>query len=183
VDGLVARWATRLSWVVAALVIVFGLANHFGWIDDFRGLQYARAVADSYDRSYGPGASQPIYSNNPAWPVLIRLIYKYSTADLPKDRTPVVIARDKAILSAVDQNIPGLPQWTAPGTPIALIYVQWPGQAVNPSDYRFIGSIADLHEWITRDSDDFRFLVSDVLLAVLALALAIITSIRTRDGR
>lgn len=168
-----------LSWIVAALAIGFAVANHTGIIDRVRGLNYATAVAAQYDLSYGPNGPKPIYPGDPAWPIVMRLIREYSSAQLPTNRSPLVIARLRALASVVNTNVPGLPQWTAPTTPIVVLYRPWPdpgASPIGPKDYQVVGTIGDLHNWIARDSDDFRFWTSDVLLAALALLLAAATS-------
>jgi hypothetical protein len=65
-------------------------------------------------------------------------------------------------------------EWTAPSTLIALLYKDWPGQDVPPEDYRIVGTIGDLRAWIIRSKDDFRFVMQDILLAVLSITLGAI---------
>lgn len=55
-------------------------------------------------------------------------------------------------------------EWTAPSTPLALLYRDWPGNEVPREDYRIIGTIGNLREWISKAKDDRRFLVQDVFL-------------------
>lgn len=180
------------SWLVAVLAIAFTALNHSGFIDHLRGLDSAGEVASRYDLSYGQGSAGPIYESDPAWPALIRLTYKYSKADLPRDRKPVVMVRDVALQSAIDRNVerlgsPVRAQWTAPTTPIFLVYRMWPspgGPPISSQDVRVIGTIADLHDWIRKDSDDFRFMVTDIAFALLTLWFAAMISIlRRRNGQ
>lgn len=177
------KWPETLSWVVATATIIFALANHLGWIDDLRGLHAAEAVAERFDLSYGPDASAPVYAQDPAWPALIRVIREHSSAKIPSDRTPVVLARFPAVLSAIDTKTPGMPQWTVPVTQLALIYKMWPdpgAPGITPADYRIVGSIENLHDWIKDDSDDFHFYGSDILLTVLTLVIAITSTLSKR---
>ena len=69
------------------------------------------------------------------WSPLMPMITKYSNADLPRDKKPRVFARFKAVLSAKDDATGA--EWTAPSTPIVLIYKEWPGQGdVSVTDWR-----------------------------------------------
>jgi hypothetical protein len=45
---------------------------------------------------------------------------------------------------------------------------------VPPEDYRIVGTIGDLRAWIIRSKDDFRFVMQDILLAVLSITLGAI---------
>jgi hypothetical protein len=42
--------------------------------------------------------------------------------------------------------------------------VEWPGNDVPPADYRIIGTIGDLHAWISRSKSDLHSLVVDVFM-------------------
>lgn len=55
-------------------------------------------------------------------------------------------------------------EWTAPSTPLFLIYRDWPGNDVPKEDYRVIDTIGDLRDWISKAKDYRRFLVQDVFL-------------------
>jgi hypothetical protein len=48
---------------------------------------------------------------------------------------------------------------------LALLYHDWPGHGdIQPADYRVVGTIGDLREWISKAKDYRRFLVQDVFL-------------------
>jgi len=151
------RYPEILAVLLSLSTIGFAVAEHLGWVDTIRGLDSVKGIANSYDLSYGPNSPEPVYPGNPAWPVLLGMI-QHHNPNLP-DRRPLTIARYKALASTVNVNLPGLPQWTAPGTPILLLYRKWPAPGTPPierEDYRVVGTIGDLHTWIKEDSDNFH---------------------------
>ena len=159
--------------------VAYLILDHAGYIDQWRGIDALEAIAARFDLSYAPGASQPVRPNDPEWRAVISLIYRYSKADLPRDREPKILARSVAISSG-EVGTPDNPiaEWTAPGTPLLLLYVDWPGQQtqVSKADFRSIGSIADFHRWMEQDRADFKFLFYDVALGLL-LAIAALLSV------
>jgi len=107
----------------------------------------------------------PVYPRDLAWRPLLRLIYTYSNARIPKSREPKVVARFVAVASAKEPiGNGGVVEWTAPSTPIAVSYLEWPGNDVPPADYRIVGTIGDLHAWIARSKSDLHSRVVDVFM-------------------
>jgi hypothetical protein len=90
----------------------------------------------------------------------------------------MVFARGQAITSA--KTAAG--EWTAPTTPIVLLYRKWPdpgsGDLKFGEDAFVVGTIGDLHDWVRRDRADFDFVWRTILFGLLsacagiALALA-----------
>ncbi|HTZ68707.1 MAG TPA: hypothetical protein VMB83_14835 [Roseiarcus sp.] len=102
----------------------------------------------------------------------MRVITKYSHAQLPAGRKPWVFARFVAVASAQNEAAHG--EWTAPTTPVALLYKEWPGHGfVPPEDVVFVGTIGDLHTWIQKDEGDFDFLVRTILFGALSACVAV----------
>jgi hypothetical protein len=101
---------------------------------------------------------------------LLRVITKYSHAQLPTDREPRVFVRSVAVASA--QSEAARAEWTAPTTPIWLLYKEWPGH-VTPDDYRIVGTIGEFHNWIRNDEADFDFLVRTILFGALSLCVSV----------
>jgi hypothetical protein len=61
-----------------------------------------------------------------------------------------------------------------PTTPITLIYKEWPGHGtVTPDDYRIVGTIEDLHNWIRNDEADFDFLFRTIIFGALSLCVGV----------
>jgi hypothetical protein len=65
-------------------------------------------------------------------------------------------------------------EWTAPSPPILLSYVDWPGNAVTPSDYRIVGTIGDLRVWVDKRRADFHFLARDILLSISSVVIGVL---------
>ena len=171
---IVAKYAAP---TLAVAGVAYLILDHAGYIDQWRGIDALEAVAARFDLSYAAGASQPLRPNDSEWPAVMTLIYRYSKADLPHDRQPKVLARFAAAVSGVigpPENPVG--EWTAPGTPLALLYVEWPGQTVDKTDFRIVGTIGEFHQWIEQDRADFKFLFYDVALGLL-LAIAALLSV------
>lgn len=165
-------WATIF---VASLSFVFVVVDHYhGW-DRLRGINLMLETAKNFDLSYTPGASSPIYPTDAHWKPTLVLIKKYSSIELPEDREPRVIARFQAVSSAQMSVGPSgqIVEWTAPSTPIAVLYKDWPGNPVPPQDFRIVGTISDLHSWIDQYRDDFTFLMHDLILGALSLLLTL----------
>jgi hypothetical protein len=147
------------------------VSNRFGVWDRWYGLHHLEKVAANFETSYAHNVTRRVLPGDPAWKPLLRLINKYSTADLPKDREPKALVRSKAVLSnAIEAKNEVVAEWTAPTTPIILLYKE--SLSIEPQDYRHVGSIGDLRTWVTRSKDDFRFLVQDVSLALFSLVFA-----------
>lgn len=171
--------------IIPLCVLTFVISMRAGIWDWWLGIDKVVKVAENFETSYAPDACRPVRAGDPAWKPLLKLIDKYSIANLPKDRKPKVFARSVAILSQKIDMGPGvIAEWTAPSTPIVLIYRDWPGRAVPPQDYRIVGTLGDLRTWINRSRDDFRFFMQDILLAVLSVTLgAIIWLAETRSRK
>src|ERR1700677_995890 len=116
-----ARW---LGVIFSGISVVFAILTYFGFWNEWRGDNLAAAAANRFDKSYSQDASRAVRNGDKEWLPLMRLITKYSHTDLPKYREPRVIARFVAVASAKDAS--GA-EWTAPTTPIALLYKEWPG--------------------------------------------------------
>jgi hypothetical protein len=161
--------------VIPICGLVFLISSWTGFWDRWFGLHHVEKAAESFEKSYGPDASHFVRPGDTAWKPILKLINKYSTANLPKNGEPKVLARYKAVSSEkIQSGDKIIAQWTAPTTPIVLIYKDWPGQAVEPEYYRFVGSIADLRLWIRNSKDDFRFFVQSVVLGV---SIVIVTTV------
>jgi hypothetical protein len=164
-----------LAIVIPVCVIAFVFSMRTGFWDWCFGIDKVVKVTENFETSYAPDACHPVRPGDPAWDPILKLISKYSSADLPKDKKPKVFARFVAVLSQkTDLGQGKIAEWTAPSTPIALIYRDWPGQDVPPQDYRIVGTIGDLRIWINRSRDDFRFVMQDILFAILAIIIGTI---------
>src|ERR1700752_2340572 len=87
------KWKSMVRWsgvFVSVLSISFAFLIYIGFWNDVRGDNLLAAVAARFDRSYSPDAGLPVRRGDKEWPPLIRVITKYSHAQLPKNRTPVV---------------------------------------------------------------------------------------------
>jgi len=114
--------------VLPVMVLVVAMAEHYGVIDHWRGLDRVKAVADNFSLSYAANASTPIYPNDAAWKPLIALIEKYSAVKLRADRKPQTVARFVASLSTQEPMGEGkIGEWTSPSTPFVVFYRHWPG--------------------------------------------------------
>jgi hypothetical protein len=164
---------------IAKLVLLVPLLLYLGFIipenrgywDHFMGLDSARAIAERFERSVGPDDAVPVREGDEGFQPVITLIQKYSSIKLSKDKAPVVIARLQAkVYDAQPVGQKGeLAQWTSPATPIVVFYYDWPnvrfpGGTVPSDEYNVVGTLGDLHEWISRRHEDLHFEVVDLLL-------------------
>ncbi len=141
------------------------VADRFGVWDHLTKLDLVEDAATNFESSYTPDASTPVRVADKGWAPLLKLTYKYSRAQFPVDKQPRVFARLQALASArTPAEGPVLAEWTAPSTPLLLLYRDWPGNTIPKEDYRIIGTIGDLREWISNEKDYRRFLVQDVFL-------------------
>jgi hypothetical protein len=155
---------------VSILSILFAISTNYGLWNELRGDNLAAAVASRFDKSYAEDASIPVRNGDKAWPPLVRLIERYSHADLPKDKKPLVLARLKAIAAAKVEPF----EWTAPTTPLLLLYKEWPNHGdVGPEDMRIVGTIGDLHDWIRADQSDFDFFYRTIIFGILSACVGI----------
>jgi hypothetical protein len=110
----------------------------------------------------------------------MRVIAKYSSARLPIGREPRVFARFVAVASARDEA--GHGEWTAPTTPVALLYKEWPGHGeVPPGDFVLVGTIGDLRTWIQRDETDFDFLIRTILFGALSASVGVFLALPDKE--
>ncbi|MGA9570237.1 MAG: hypothetical protein WBS17_09125 [Candidatus Acidiferrales bacterium] len=178
------KWKTILTIVTLCLPFLyvgFVVADHFGFWDALEGLDSVQIVADRFELSYAENASEPVRPGDDAWGPLLRLIYRYSRAKFPQDKMPRVVARLAAPLSVkTPETGPVASEWTVPSTPLLLIYKEWPGNTVDPEDYRVIGSIGDLQDWISKEKDRRKFLVLDIFLGLFGPMLAVLIFVLER---
>jgi hypothetical protein len=161
--------------VLPALTIGLIVSEHAGWWDRYFGLTNVLDVAKRFETSYAESVNRQIRPGDPAWGALNDLIRRYSTADLPPGREPKVFARFVAVASSkIDLGDGKIAEWTAPSTPVVLIYDDWPGQSVPPSDYRIVGTIGDLRVWVDKRRSDFHFLARDVLVSLTSVILGLV---------
>jgi hypothetical protein len=53
-----------------------------------------------------------------------------------------------------------------------VIYKHWPsGADLTREDYTIVGGIGDLQSWVAQSEADCHFLIHDIVLGILALAL------------
>lgn len=170
-------WLNILAIGLPLLYVVFVVTDRLGVWDYLTGLDLVEQVANRFDQSYAVDASRPVRVGDREWSPLLSLIQSYTHASLDSSRRPLLIARFKAVASnRIPEQGVLLAEWTAPTTPLAILYEEWPGKDLQPNDYRVVGSIADLHEWISKARDARRFWVQDIFLGVFTplLALAVV---------
>ena len=162
----IARW-TGVAVSVAS--VLFAFLTHLGVWNNWRGDNFLAEVSTRFDSSYSQDAGRPVRPGDSAWPIVMRVIAKYSHAKLLAGREPRVFARFVAVASA--RNEAAHSEWTAPTTPVALLYKEWPGHGpVPPEDFVIVGTIGDLHAWIQRDESDFDFFIRTIFSACCPLA-------------
>src|ERR1700722_11407015 len=167
------RSALKAELVLDVLLLVlpfsylaFIVADRFGVWDQFSGLDLVEHASANFDLSYAPDASNPVRVGDKEWGPLLKLTYRFSNAQFPTDKQPLLFARSVAISSGrTPSEGVVMAEWTAPSTPLLLLYHDWPGHGeIQPADYRVVGTIGDLREWISKAKDYRRFLVQDVFL-------------------
>lgn len=158
---------------VPLVTIAFLISEHRGFWDRYFQLTDVLEVARKFESSYTDEAGAPVRPEDAAWEPLLTLIGRYSTAKLPTEREPRVFARSVAVTSAKIEPEPGkiVAEWTAPSTPIFLVYVEWPGNQVGPSDYAVVGTIGDIRGWVDRYRADFHFFTRDVFILASSIVL------------
>jgi hypothetical protein len=173
----IARWS---GVAISIVSVVFAVMTYFGVWNHLRGDDLVAEVAARFDKSYSEDASIPVRRNDKDWQPLLRIITKYTHAELPHDREPFVFARFSAVSSAkTEAGGKVIAEWTAPTTPVAFIYKDWPGQEVPKEDYRIVGSIQDLHEWIRTDEADFDFFCRTIIFGLLSACVGTFLALRT----
>jgi hypothetical protein len=168
----IARWAAVvLSFLSVAFAVVSYSTRWDWWLHD----DMVETVAERVDLSYSKDAGLPVQRGDREWIPLLKLIQRYSPhrGELPKGRPPMTVARFQAITAA--QTAAG--EWTAPTTPVALLYRKWPDPgsgAFKPGQDAFIvGTIGDLHDWIRRDRADFDFLWRTIIFGLLSTCVGV----------
>ncbi|MFA6171467.1 MAG: hypothetical protein WCW77_02945 [Patescibacteria group bacterium] len=162
-----------IGLVLSILALLFSMSEHYGVWDRLRGTNYLLDVYARLETSYAD-VDRIIYPYDPAWKPLLHLIYRYSSADFPKEREPKCIGRGQATAAFKQDLGKGkMTEWTAPSTPFVILYKEWPVVgAVNPEDYRIVGSIGDLKNWIQQDKNEFNFKIHNIFFGVLSIAVA-----------
>jgi hypothetical protein len=162
------RW---LGVSVSALSVLFAFLTYLGLWNELRGDNLVAALASRLDTSYAQ-VSRQVREGDKEWPPLMRLIKKNTHADLPKDKTPIVFARQVAVASFKQEGSEA--EWTAPTTPIILLYKELGhGDPLSADDWRIVGTIEDLHNWVRADEADFDFLVRTIMFGILSVCVGI----------
>jgi hypothetical protein len=171
----IAKWS---GVVISILSVVFAITTYLGVWNYVRGDDLVGNVAARLDKSYGEDAGRPVRPTDKEWAPLLRLIKNYTRAKLPVGKVPLVFARSVAIASARSDEARA--EWTAPTTPIMLLYKEWPGHgALTPDDYRIVGTLEDLHNWIRQDEADFDFFWRNIIFGVLSLCVGTFVALRS----
>lgn len=151
------------------LYLSFVVTEHYGLWDSLRGLNAVKEVAAHMDTSYDPSVQRQYRPGDKGYSETLSLIERYTNAVLLKGRKPVMICRYVAVLSGkADLGNGKTAEWTAPSTPLIVLYHELPA---NPQEIVQVGTIGDLHLWIERSKADFRFFVQDIFLGVFSVAL------------
>lgn len=162
------RW---LGVIISGAAVLFAILSYGGFWSYVRGDDILSALADRFDTSYAAEVSHIVRSRDPEWNPLLRVIKRYTRADLLQDKAPVVFARAQAIASAKSNA----GEWTAPTTPIMLIYKDWPapgtGDFIKGKDFVTVGTLGDLHDWIRRDQGDFDFFWRTLIFGSLSFCV------------
>jgi hypothetical protein len=176
----IARWGAVLLSLVS---IVFAALSYFGFFNYVRGDDLLDALASRLDTSYATDVSRQVRPPDPEWHPLMRVIRSYSPAraTIPRDREPVVFARMAAVASAKSEA----GEWTAPTTPIVLLYRELsPGTSLLPGqDGWTIGTLGDFHEWIRRDEADFDFFWRTLIFGALSACVGVFLALPERQRR
>jgi hypothetical protein len=163
----VARWS---GVALSLTAVLFAVLTYVGFWNYVRGNDSLAALMSRLDTSYAE-VSRQVRPTNPEWKPLLRVIRAYTHIALPKDRQPVVFARFAAVSSAKTES----GEWTAPTTPIALLYRELPAPGTGPfvpgRDGFVVGTLGDLHDWIKRDQDDFDFFWRTLIFGFLSVCV------------
>jgi hypothetical protein len=172
------RTLTVVTLILPFLYTAFIITDRYGLWDELSGLDLVEGVSARFDLSYADNASLPVRVGDREWWPLLKIIRNYSGVKLRADKEPRVIARFRASFSTrTPREGPIYSEWTAPSTPIAVIYQDWPtnsGKGVPQQQWQIIGTIGDLKDWIAKVKDSRRFLVEDIFLGTFGPALAIL---------
>lgn len=173
------RW---FGVVLSGVAVLFASLSYWGFWDFLRGDDLLIGLAQRLDTSYAE-VSRQVRPVDPEWEPLMRVITHYTHADLPKNRQPVVFARFVAVSSfKTDAG-----EWTAPTTPMALLYKQWPAPGTGPfkinQDAWIVGTLGDLHEWIRRDEGDFDFVWRTIIFGALSVCVGAFLALPDRTSK
>ena len=160
--------------LVPLCLVLMAWGEHTGRFDRWRGLDQVEKVSDSFNHSYGIEPSKRVYPGNPEWAPTLELIKEYSKHKLRADREPATIARMQATQSIQERNTDL--EWTSPSTPFAVLYRQLPenlSKDFTVDDYTIVGSIGDLQNWIAQSKAEFHFIVNDIILGLISVALGV----------
>ena len=160
------RWA---GVAVSVLSVAFAVLTYLGVWNELRGDNLVAALAARLDTSYAEVPRQ-VREADKEWLPLMRLIRNNTHVDLPKDRKPIVFARFVAVASFKQDS--GA-EWTAPTTPIVLLYKDLNQGALSKDDWITIGTIEDLHNWVRTDVADFDFLVRTIMFGILSVCVGV----------
>lgn len=162
------RWC---GVIISAGSVLFALLSYCGFWDRLRGDGLLGRYATRLEHSYFDVPS-PVRPADPEWKPLLRVVKRYTSATLPRDKDPKVFARLPAVASATSM----FAEWTAPTTPVVLIYRDWPTNTpdvLKPKhDYWLVGTIGDLHEWIRKDQADFDFFWRTLIFGAMSVSVA-----------
>jgi hypothetical protein len=176
--GKLANW---FALVFAILTLALVIAERLGALDWYLDLKPMQKAAENLSSSYAPATQRIFTPAHSEWLPTIRLIRKYTSKHLPESAQPKAIARFRAVLSDKEDLSQGaVAEWTAPSTPIALIYGPGKALAVGADHVVIVGDIGDLSRWIAEYRDYWKFLLNDVLLGVLSVATALLAFLGTR---
>lgn len=163
--------------VLSFISLVFVITEHYGLWDKFRGTDKLLAVYSRMNISYAK-SRRNVLPDDPEWESTIKLIYKYSEVDFPKDKKPIAVWRTAATASAYQPVGPTeISEWTAPTTPILMVYKWSVGGTINHGDAIIIGSIGDFRNWIEQDKNDFKFMIQNIFLGVLSFLVATVLAL------
>jgi len=152
--------------------VIFAVLTYLGTWNYLRGDTLLTALAARLDLSYAY-ASRQVRPGAPEWRPLLRVIRSNTHVDLPLDKEPVLFARGLAVASANTE----MGEWTAPTTPIVLIYKE-----VGPAsdeDVKIVRTIQDLHEWVRKDEGDFDFRVRTIIFGLLSACVGVFLALKT----
>jgi hypothetical protein len=163
------RW---LGVFLSGAAVLFAFLSYCGFWSSIRGDDLLAALSDRFDKSYGD-VNRVVKPHDREWRPLLRVIKRYTHADLLQEKEPMVFARGQAIASF--ETPAG--EWTAPTTPIVLMYRDWPapgtGTLIKGKDFVIVGTLADLHDWIRRDQSDFDFFWRTLIFGSLSFCIGI----------
>jgi hypothetical protein len=158
-----------IRWVGVAISlrsVTFAALNYYGFWRHVRGDDLLEALANRLDTSYAEDVSRQVRPGEREWNPLLRVLATH--VQVPKDKTPVVFARAQAITSSKNEG----GEWTAPTTPIFLMFRDWPapvtGDFKRGVDFIQVGTLDDLHQWIKVDQSEFTYFWGTLIFGMLS---------------